>query len=54
MGIPLINTRPFIGLTKPIIALNKVDFPEPFIPTKPLIEPRFSFKLASCKATLPL
>ena len=31
--------RPASGLTMPMIALNSVDLPEPFMPTRPQIRP---------------
>src|SRR4051794_25204369 len=33
--------------------LNRVDFPEPFGPMTPVIEPRATFRLASSSATRP-
>ena len=34
---PLMRTRPASGLIIPMIALNRVDFPEPFMPIRPQI-----------------
>ena len=34
---PLMRTRPASGFTMPMIALNNVDLPEPFMPTSPQI-----------------
>ena len=36
---PLNNTLPFVGSSTPAISLNKVVFPAPFPPTKPITWP---------------
>ena len=45
---------PVASGTKPMIALNSVDLPEPFTPTSAVIVPRGTAKLASSTAVSPL
>ena len=44
MSSSLNNTVPFDEIKFPAIRLNKVDFPDPFGPIIPVIEPFFIFK----------
>src|SRR5699024_7656573 len=38
-SLPSIRTPPALGATMPMMALNRVDFPEPFIPMSPVTSP---------------
>ncbi len=48
---PLMVTVPPSGLTRPMIALNSVDFPEPFMPIRPQIRPWFRVSSARSRAS---
>ena len=41
---PSMVTVPASGFTSPMMALNKVDLPEPFMPTRPQIRPFSSLR----------
>ena len=53
-GSPKIETLPRASGTKPMIALNRVDLPEPLTPTSAVMVPRGSEKLMSRMAVMPL
>ena len=52
-GRPQIETEPAAGATKPMIALNRVDLPLPFMPIRPQMLGRSRVSDTSLSATLP-
>lgn len=52
--LPRTDIFPLVRRTNPIIALNNVDFPEPFTPTRAAIDPLGTVKDASRSAVCPL
>src|SRR5699024_4696751 len=49
--VPLTDTCPESGSTMPMIGLNSVDLPEPFIPTSPQIRPASKVREARSRAS---